>query len=139
MTQKIQNKPYVMAILSKVAYLQPEKAEITFKEYGFHNYKFIENDGAQCYIVNNEDNIVIIFRGTEPKQWSDIKADIKAYKKQGLHKHGKVHAGFKDEVDKIYGEICHKLEQITNQMYDHEVHLTGHSLGGAMATICAKD
>ena len=51
MTQKIQNKPYVMAILSKVAYLQPEKAEITFKEYGFHNYKFIENDGAQCYIV----------------------------------------------------------------------------------------
>ena len=38
MTQKIQNKPYVMAILSKVAYLQPEKAEITFKEYGFHNY-----------------------------------------------------------------------------------------------------
>ena len=69
MTQKIQNKPYVMAILSKVAYLQPEKAEITFKEYGFLNYKFIENDGAQCYIVNNEDNIVIIFRGTEPKQW----------------------------------------------------------------------
>ena len=138
MTQKIQNKSYVMALFSKVAYLQPEKAEITFKEYGFHNYKFIENDGAQCYIVNNEDTIIIIFRGTEPKQWSDIKADIKAYKKQGIHKHGKVHAGFKDEVDKIYGEICHKLEQITNQMYDHEVHLTGHSLGGAMATICAK-
>ena len=50
-------------VLSKVAYLQPEKKpEITFKEYGFHNYKFIENDGAQCYIVNSEDNIVICFQ-----------------------------------------------------------------------------
>ena len=71
--------------LSKVAYLQPEKPEITFKEYGFHNYKFIENDGAQCYIVNSEDNIVIIFRGTEPKQWSDIKADIKAHTRNKVY------------------------------------------------------
>ena len=138
MTQKIQNKPYVMAILSKVAYLQPEKAEITFKEYGFHNYKFIENDGAQCYIVNNEDNIVIIFRGTEPKQWSDIKADLDARQRTGLHNHGKVHKGFQGELDKVWHDLKRQINYILEGSYDIDIHITGHSLGGAMATICAK-
>ena len=65
-----------MAILSGVAYKDPEDANKTFEKYGFNNHRFIEKDGAQCYVIWNDTDAIIAFRGTEPKEMSDVKADL---------------------------------------------------------------
>ena len=72
---------------------EPEDAQ-TFEKYGFKNHRFIDKEGAQCYIIWNDTDAVVCFRGTEPKEMSDVKADLNALKRKGLHNKGDVHAGF---------------------------------------------
>ena len=131
---EIKNKPYIMAILSGLAYGEPSEVNKKFRKHGFYDTKFCNKRGAQCYVVWNDTDAVICFRGTEPKEMSDIKADLNAIQKQGLHNKGDVHGGFQGEINKIWDLIVEKI----NELKDHKIYITGHSLGGAMATICAK-
>ena len=131
---EIKNKPYVMAILSGLAYGEPSEVNKKFRKHGFYDTKFCNKRGAQCYVVWNDTDAVICFRGTEPKEMSDIKADLNAIQKQGLHNKGDVHGGFQGEINKIWDLIIEKVNELKN----HKIYITGHSLGGAMATICAK-
>ena len=131
---EIQNKPYTMAILSGLAYGEPSEVSKKFRKHGFHSNKYCSKNGAQCYIVWNDTNAVICFRGTEPKEMSDIKADLNAIQRQGLHNKGDVHGGFQGEINKLWDLIVEKIDELKN----HKIYITGHSLGGAMATICAK-
>ena len=131
---EIQNKPYLMAILSGLAYKDPSEVSKKFRKHGFNNYKYCSKQGAQCYIVWNDTDAVICFRGTEPKEVSDIKADLNAIQKQGFHNKGDVHAGFQGEINKVWDDLISTILDIQ----DRNIYITGHSLGGAMATICAK-
>ena len=58
MTQDMtkENKPFVMATLSGVAYKEPEEASEIFKYWRFKEYKFFDRDGAQCYLIWNDDD-----------------------------------------------------------------------------------
>ena len=123
-----------MAILSGVAYKDPEDANKTFEKYGFNNHRFIEKEGAQCYVIWNDTDAIIAFRGTEPKEMSDVKADLNAIQRQGMHNTGDVHSGFQGEIKKVWDDLNFTIADIQ----DRKIHITGHSLGGAMATICAK-
>ena len=73
-------KSYFFAECSKLAYHDGTRAKKHFKQIGFTTYKFFDVEGAQCHIAQNKDVIVIAFRGTEPKEFSDIKADLNAFK-----------------------------------------------------------
>ena len=48
-----------MAILSGVAYKEPKDANKTFEKYGYNNHRFIDKDGAQCYIIWNDINAIM--------------------------------------------------------------------------------
>jgi len=126
-------KSYFFAEVSALAYHDGTRAKRELSRIGFKSYKFLENDGAQCHIFSDKDNIVVAFRGTEPKEMSDIKADLLAFKRKSKTE-GKVHMGFKLELRKLWSDIEALLQKSKNK----QIWITGHSLGGAMATLCAS-
>ena len=91
----------------------------------------VERDGAQAYELMNDQDVVIACRGTEPNEWNDIKADADAMTDLA-ETIGRVHRGFKREVDDIWPELEETLRDETRNVW-----FTGHSLGGAMATVLA--
>ena len=121
-----------MAKMAGLAYLDAE-AKIGYEELGYTHHVFIENDGAQCHAVWNKEEFVLCFRGTEPDEFSDIKADLNAFPDRG-QSGGWVHNGFQEELNKIWDQILLLLEHESGK----EFYITGHSLGGAMATLAAS-
>ena len=124
----------VCAELSEQSY----ENESAFKKFLFERVlmhtelKHFDVDGAQAYGIVMPQFIMIVFRGTQPTEFSDIVADIKAWPKES-DTVGMVHAGFKGELDKIYPQITRWLRSHRDQ----KLVITGHSLGAAMATLFA--
>lgn len=121
----------LFAELSMISYLAPKEAEKASARLGYTETIFYNNDGSQAYSFANERDIVIACRGTEPNEWNDIKADINAGKALA-ETVGRVHRGFKQEVDDLWPLLERMLAFNIKRLW-----FTGHSLGGAMASICA--
>jgi triacylglycerol lipase len=121
----------LFAELSKIAYLNEEYAEPYVKQLGFEEDVFLEADGAQAYVFSDGLDRVIVCRGTEPNDWNDIRADARTSMVLA-ETVGRVHRGFKREVDDLWPQLDDYLADNTLTLW-----FTGHSLGGAMATLCA--
>lgn len=105
------------------------------KQLGFTEVEFYNNGGAQAYRLQNKADMVIACRGTQPNEFNDIKADLKAMPVMA-ETVGRVHHGFKTEVDDLWPTVREDLTHKNNQ--NHTVWFTGHSLGAAMATVMAS-
>ena len=121
----------LFAELSSICYYHDRHVTPCVAEFGLTRCEYHERDGAQAYIFGNETDTIVTCRGTEPNEWNDIKADANATAALA-ETAGKVHSGFKQEVDDLWPELEEAL--ISNK---HTLWFTGHSLGGAMATIMA--
>lgn len=125
------DRALLFAELSMLSYLKPEEARIAAKPLGFNDVIFYDRDGAQAYSFISDTDHVIACRGTEPNEWNDLKADLDASTALA-ETIGRVHRGFKQEVDDLWPVLEQALKNNTLKLW-----FTGHSLGGAMATICA--
>jgi len=121
----------LFAEISMLSYLHDEEAQPVFRSVGFTSVRYFEHDGAQAYQLDTDTDVIVVCRGTEPNEWNDIKADANALTDLA-ETVGRVHRGFKREVDDIWPEISESLAGETRDVW-----FCGHSLGGAMATICA--
>ncbi|MDA8745369.1 lipase family protein [Rubripirellula amarantea] len=121
----------LFAELAMVAYNDLDEATRASQKMGFDDISFYDRDGSQAFRFRNQYDCVIACRGTEPNEWNDIKADANVAAVLG-ETAGKVHRGFKQEVDDLWPMLETAL--ISN---DQPLWFCGHSLGGAMATICA--
>lgn len=90
-------------------------------------------NGSQAILIKTNDFIVLSFRGTEPLELKDIKSDAHATLTKCVTE-GRVHSGFHDAYNSIEVEVNQALEQYR----ELPLFITGHSLGGALATIAAK-
>ncbi len=124
-------KSLLFAQVSQIAYLDPQHSEDYFARLGLEAYAFIDREGAQAYLLTNGTDLVVACRGTEVQERSDIKADVNALTVVA-ETVGRVHRGFKAEVDRLWPDIEETLGDTTDNVW-----FTGHSLGGAMATISA--
>lgn len=125
----------LFAKLAGIAYLAPEQAAEKAKQLGFTTTEFYDRDGAQAYRFQNSTDMVIACRGTQPTQFSDIQADLKAVPVVS-ETISRVHKGFKAEVDDLWPMVLEDLYDKNNLGVD--LWFCGHSLGAAMATIMAS-
>ena len=125
----------LFAKLASIAY-SDDVAQVKkdVRKLGFTTVEFYNNGGAQAYRFMNKDDIVIACRGTQPSEFNDIKADLKAAPVLA-ETVGRVHRGFKTEVDELWPMVKEDLERVGKS---RKGWFTGHSLGAAMTTIMAS-
>ncbi|MEW6095634.1 MAG: lipase family protein [bacterium] len=91
-------------------------------------YPMFVKDTQALGIVNDKE-LIIAFRGTEPDCVNDWLTDINIKRTDGIHR------GFR----KAYQDIRKNILGLVREHIKKEIYLTGHSLGGALAIICALD
>jgi len=128
-------KSLLFAELSMIAYSAEKIAYRQTRPLGFSTIEYYNKDGAQAYRIQNNTDIVIACRGTEPAEFNDIKADLKAMPVIA-ETISRVHKGFKSEVDELWPDILEDLKDKKNK--GKKIWFCGHSLGAAMATIMAS-
>ena len=126
----------LFAQLAQIAYCNEEEAKSQARSLGFTTTEFYNKDGAQAYRFMNKEDVVIACRGTQPSEFNDIKADLKAAPVMA-ETIGRVHRGFKAEVDELWPMIKEDLLRI-KKLSGRKAWFCGHSLGAAMATLIAS-
>jgi len=102
------------------------------QNYNKTELKFFDVDGTEAMIIKSPGSIIVAFRGTEEPK--DIITDLNLIPVGG-EKQGLVHMGFKLGLDKIWKSVETHIDLL--HTYGDVVYLTGHSLGGALATVAA--
>jgi len=94
-----------------------------------------ERNAPIGFIAKKNNALYIIFRGTQtPSEWmSNINAVLKPYEYGGT---GNVHNGFLELYKSIRETIIETIEKEGNKK---NIHIAGHSLGAAIATLSVMD
>ncbi len=127
---------YSLAMASELAYRKQKYIEKTvIDEWNLQDFHFFNVEGLQGFSMSNSEIIVVAFRGTESDQIKDWVNNLDLDLVDGPLE-GKVHSGFYTSLVKVWNEI---KETITQQRANKPKSLwfTGHSLGGALATLAA--
>tara|TARA_B100000925_G_C21991764_1_gene467175 strand:+ start:1150 stop:2001 length:852 start_codon:yes stop_codon:yes gene_type:complete len=101
---------------------------------------FIDNSNSdlQCAITKSETKkrITLVFRGSE--SLSDWYYDLSIFKTYLKKEKVYVHSGFYKQltIDNEYDKILNIIKEQLKLHPDYEFFVTGHSLGGALCTLC---
>lgn len=121
----------LMLDLCRIAYQSPVDAEDQLDEIGLE-HQFIESGAMSGYVLKLNDTAVIILRGTESNAY-DVVQDLRFLK--ATNDNGSMHGGFATGYQQMHGQVKKLLAK-----YDAKrVWITGHSLGGALAVVCAHE
>lgn len=94
-----------------------------------------DQEDTQAILLKTNAFVVLAFRGTESTSWGDIKTDLKA-KLSPCRTKGRVHSGFQRAFYAVERQVCDALA--AKELANLPLFITGHSLGGALATVAAK-
>lgn len=101
-------------------------------------FTFFDSGGTQAGVFHNDEKIIIVFRGTELDKDEKF-ADVKSVADLVLKKHkdgGYVHRGIDEALDCVWDRLDAYVQSIRTN--NHDVWITGHSMGAALATVCAS-
>jgi hypothetical protein len=95
-----------------------------------------------CLVGENADGVIVAFRGTLPPSWQSQASvlnwlqDLMAEPERRPNVPGEVHTGFYDAASSIIAQVAAEVQRL-DPAGARRVYVTGHSLGGAMASIGA--
>lgn len=121
-TSKLNQKPHERAILADLQSEDPEFVSVQ----GFNK------DSTQAMVVEHNDYIAVVFRGSN--QMANWMENMNLFFTEAFF--GEFHTGFYQAAASLW----RVLEEAVDQLRLHKrrpVFLTGHSLGGALATVLA--
>jgi triacylglycerol lipase len=132
----------ILAQASAVAYDTPERCAKWAKVSGFTGaFDFFDHHDTQGFVAESGDAIVVAFRGTQPNRPMDWFVDFRATCDPWDHKDaGKVHSGFYSALRNVWGVTLANGEILPRRLVNRgskTIWITGHSLGGALAELCA--
>ena len=109
-----------------------KKLARSLEQVGWTLAETISVNATQAFVAYNDEYAVLAFRGTEADRIGDIKADAKAVQTT-CPMGGRVHQGFQDQYEDVEDVIEAALDR--DNVKGKPLFITGHSLGGAVATI----
>lgn len=120
-----------LAEAALLAYWDPDEARPRFAAAGLAA-ELVESGDTQAYLASMPGAVIVAFRGTEQDRLGDAFDDARF----GLVRatHGSVHAGFRDALDRVWTAL---VASLTPLAASRTVWFSGHSLGGALATLAA--
>lgn len=134
-----------LAEASLLVYAPPRFAQYAFAlKCGLHRFRFFKGKTTEALVVSGDSFALVVFRGTEVTSFNavfDIITDIR-YKlvDYGTIPGVKVHQGFRNALQETWDEkdgLKDYLESLKKENPSLKFWFTGHSLGGAMATLAA--
>ena len=124
-----------LAYCAQVAYCSKEKSKTELNKLGFSiegDQHFLDfSDNTQVLVIGDADKIIVVFRGTENSD--DWRTNIKLRKVDWPV--GRVHRGFKASLDAAWPTILERIKALRTN--NQAIWFTGHSLGGALATMAS--
>lgn len=121
----------LLAAMSEESYQAPVDAEVSFQQMGFQQTKTFVDSSMIGYVASVDDVTVIVFRGTD----NDVDWIVNLNPSTVETPNGPIHKGFYNAYQPLKPQIVKLLK---NRNSKH-LWITGHSLGGALAVVCAYD
>jgi triacylglycerol lipase len=122
-----------LATLSEIAYLSPSEADEAAAQLGFSGLTPVVHNSMLGYVVWHDDIAVIVFRGTNEGEVTDWAVNLRDTTFDTSE--GGCHRGFW----LAYQSLKPQVLRVLGKKRPKYLWITGHSLGGAMALVCAVD
>jgi hypothetical protein len=135
-----------LGLITALVYKEPDTTIKALEQAGLEGSKFFSlastKHDTQAVVVPVEDAIVVAFRGTESP--TDVRTNLR-FNFMPSPLGGRVHEGFYDALDNkkspdgasTWHHVMSEVEKLAASGQYGRIYFTGHSLGGALATMGA--